>query len=71
MKNIEKYVCDFCNVEYADKRIAEQCESNHKKTKGICACRWLPWAHDKVGTPYEITVEMINGEKVKYRRIKA
>jgi len=68
MKTIEKYLCEVCNTEYADKQQAEACEKNHKKPVKIVDVRFLPMRQNGTGYPVSVTIRMDDGKEVIYKR---
>lgn len=68
MKTLQKYQCEVCHTEYADKRDAESCEKNHKIPKSIVEARHQPKSQNGKGYPVAITVLMNDGEHITYKR---
>ena len=68
MKIIEKYRCEICNTEYADKKRAEACEQSHKRPAKIVKTRYLSVGQNESCYPISITVKMDDGKELIYRR---
>ena len=68
MKVIEKYRCEVCHTEYADRRQAEACEKCHKLPHKISGTRYLPMSQNRAGYPVSVTIKMSDGEEVTYKR---
>lgn len=68
MKTVQKYRCEMCNTEYADKAVATSCEKNHKIPQSIASARYLSQAQDGRGYPVTISVLMSDGSTVVYKR---
>ncbi len=68
MRVIQRYQCDVCNTEYANKMSAEACEKSHKKPVKIVGARYLSLAQNGSGFPVSVTLRMSNGEEVIYKR---
>lgn len=68
MKEEKLYRCEFCNTQYADKKVCETCEKNHKKIKDVKAVKYLSIKNDKTGIPNKILVTFDDGEEYMYVR---
>ena len=68
MKEKKLYVCEHCGTAYNSKAQCERCEKNHKKVKRLDRVEYAPITGDETGYPKSITVELDNGDKVKYKR---
>ena len=68
MKVVEKYRCEVCHTEYADRKQAEACEKIHKLPTKISGARHLSMAQNGTGYPVSITVKMSDGKEVIYKR---
>lgn len=67
MKERRLYICELCGTEYAKEQAAIDCEAYHLSPKKIINKRHV---NDKCRAPLELTVEMVDGEKYIYKRIK-
>lgn len=70
MKEKRVYICELCRTEYAKEQDAMDCEAYHLSPKKIIDKRYVNMRKDQCRAPLEITVEMVNGEKYIYKRIK-
>lgn len=68
MKQLQKYQCEICGTEYAEKKVAEMCEKNHKKPLEIWGTRDLPKSMNGAGYPISIEVRMSDGVIITYKR---
>lgn len=68
MKEVKQYICEGCGTQYADKAKATECEKNHKNVVNILYERFLPKKNDASGYPISITVKMMDGKEVVYKR---
>ena len=68
MKEHKLYECEFCHTKYADPKVAEKCEKNHKKAKKIVNLRYLPIKNEIGGYPDRVEVEFEDGKKIMYKR---
>lgn len=68
MKVMGKYLCEGCGTEYADRRLAEDCEKCHKYPVSIVRVRHLSKGQNGAGYPVSITVKMSDGKEVVYKR---
>lgn len=68
MKEKKLYVCEHCGTAYNSKAQCGKCEKNHKKVKRLDRAEYAPITGDETGYPKSITVELDNGDKVKYKR---
>lgn len=68
MKRVEKYRCEICGTEYADSKIAEDCENGHKTVEKIKDARYQPISIIRNGYPVSISVLMSDGEIITYKR---
>lgn len=68
MKEKKLYVCEHCGTAYNSKEQCRKCEGNHKKVKRLDKVEYAPITGDETGYPKSITVELDNGDKVKYKR---
>lgn len=68
MKEKKLYVCEHCGTTYNSKEQCWKCEGNHKKVKRLDRAEYAPITGDETGYPKSITVELDNGDKVKYKR---
>lgn len=68
MKEVKQYICESCGTQYADKSKATECEKNHKSVVNILYERFLPKKNDASGYPISITVKMMDGKEVVYKR---
>lgn len=68
MKEVKQYICECCGTQYADKSKAIECERNHKSVADILKERFLPKKNDASGYPISITVKMMDGKEVVYKR---
>lgn len=68
MKTVQKYRCEVCNTDYADKAEAVSCEKNHKIPQSIVSARYLSKNMNDLGYPVSVTVRMSNGEDIIYKR---
>lgn len=68
MKEIRKYRCEFCHVEYTDKAEAMGCERSHKKPIEIVDVVYRARSVDRSGLPAKITVKMSDGSGIIYSR---
>lgn len=67
---IEKklYQCEFCNTQYADKTVCEECEKSHILPLSIGESRYKSKKCDSSGYPVTLTVRMSDGEEIVYKR---
>ena len=70
MKEIKRYVCDICGVEYKEKLAAKECEKSHKCCKTIVRELYHPLSVDITGYPIAIDIEMKDGKRVRYKRLR-
>lgn len=68
MKVTTKYVCEYCNTEYATEDKCVACESGHKTITDIITPQYKAIGVDKTGYPLRLAVVMSNGATVLYRR---
>lgn len=68
MKKVEKYRCEICGTEYADRKTAEECEKGHKTIEKIRDARYQPRSMNGKGYPVSIDVLMSDGQTVTYKR---
>lgn len=68
MKTIEKYKCEVCGTEYAERKNAVDCEVNHKTPKKIERAIYQPKNLNHTGYPIKIDVLMSDGEVLTYKR---
>ena len=68
MKELSRYMCEFCNTEYVDKSTAEKCEANHKHKGRIAKMRHLPLKNNMSGYPMAIDIAFEDGEIITYKR---
>jgi len=68
MKELNRYMCEYCNTEYKEKDVAEKCEANHKHNAKIVKMRYLPLKNNKSGYPVSIDVTFEDGMTVMYKR---
>lgn len=70
MKKIERYICEVCKTEYADKEKCEQCEKSHKTPRAFVESHYLPVTTDTTGYPERIDIRMSDDKIVKYKKIR-
>lgn len=68
MKELSKYQCEYCNTEYKDKSVAEECESNHKIKLKVKNKKYLPLNLDNSGYPWKLDIEFDDGKIITYKR---
>jgi len=68
VKKIEKYRCEVCGTEYADRKVAEECEKGHKTVEKIQSARYQPITLNRKGYPVSISVLMSDGQAITYGR---
>lgn len=68
MKELNKYQCEYCNIEYNDKSKAEQCEKNHKIKMNIKSKKYLPFEMDNSGYPLSLNIAFDDGKVITYKR---
>lgn len=78
MKKVEHYICDICGTEYADEKMAADCEAYHvrphKIHKSFDKRDWIPFKaanESEAGKyPKRINVEMQDGSVWTYVKAK-
>ncbi|AOH47470.1 hypothetical protein BCS37_02975 [Selenomonas sp. oral taxon 920] len=75
MKEICRYACEFCGVDFDSKEKAHLCESSHMIPKEIKSAKYVssnaigdPECNYANNYPENITIQMSNGEEVDYVR---
>lgn len=66
MKEKKLYSCEYCYTDYADKKMALDCEKNHKVDLSIVSARYSPFKNNQTGFPVAITVESKDGAERTY-----
>lgn len=70
MKEISKYKCEICGIEYAERLKCEKCESGHKLKAKIKSTHYLPITVDGTGYPNEVEIVFADGSVKKYKRAR-
>lgn len=68
MKQVNLFVCEYCNTQYKDKDRAIECEKHHKRIKKIVSAKYRSINSCADGIPDYVTVEFEDGKQVKYKR---
>lgn len=72
MKEINKFQCEHCNVEYKSKIDAMDCEKNHKMPEGInnaiSHMRFKAKNDDHSGYPQSVNIKFDDGKTIKFKR---
>jgi hypothetical protein len=75
MKEIRRYVCEFCGVNFDSKEKARLCETSHTIPKEIKSARYVssnkngdPKCNYANNYPEAITILMSNGKEIDYTR---
>ena len=68
MKEIKRYLCEYCHAEYTSIDAAQKCEKSHKLPREIINANYKSMNSDPYGYPESILIQMSNGAKVLYRQ---
>jgi rubredoxin len=68
MKQIKRYMCEYCNAIYDTEEAAVACERQHVVPHSIAKCIYAPRCREMGNSPVVIKVQMNTGEVVEYER---
>ena len=70
MKEIKRYVCEYCGTEYSNKDNAKKCEANHASKAKIVKEFFQPLSVDRTGVPVKLSVKFSNGKTYLFKRLQ-
>lgn len=56
MKEIKRYVCEYCGTEYSNKDNAKKCEANHASKAKVVKEFFQPLSVDRTGVPTKFVI---------------
>lgn len=70
MKIVELYICEICHTQYANKKMAEECEAKHIKPKSVNDLEFYykPYTMLSTGMPHKIVMRDERGIAYTYKR---
>jgi uncharacterized lipoprotein NlpE involved in copper resistance len=69
MKELKRYVCEYCGTEYAAKEKAKKCEANHASKAKVIKEFFQPLSVDRTGVPIKLSVNFSNGKTYLFKRL--
>ena len=70
IKEVKHYICDVCGTEYSEKAQCQKCKKSYVRPLEFADIKYRPVTVDETGAPYSITVELSNGKKATYKRLR-
>lgn len=68
MKELKRYMCEYCETVYKDKNEAEKCEHSHMKPERIVYADYLKNGKFSDNYPLYINIKMSDGAILAYTR---